>query len=124
MLVGSCPWELSGRKLHRKIKKSQAPSEAEGSAVRLNPKQKPLRVNSRIYPKAFLPRPPAGSLETTSFPTALLLAPTPRSGELRTASFPNNKGFGQDLRTHCSALTFVQSFFHSLKASARFEVNE
>ena len=41
MLVGRCVWELSGRKLQRKIKKSQAPSEAdlprravEGSAVR------------------------------------------------------------------------------------------
>src|ERR1700733_14322381 len=40
MLVGRCFWELSDRKLHRKIKKSQPPSEAdlsrhavEGSAV-------------------------------------------------------------------------------------------
>jgi hypothetical protein len=33
MLVGRCFWELSGRKLHRKIKKSQTPTEAEGSAV-------------------------------------------------------------------------------------------
>jgi hypothetical protein len=33
MLVGRCSWELSGRKLQRKIKKSQTPSEAEGSAV-------------------------------------------------------------------------------------------
>ena len=43
MLVGRCSWELSGRKLHRKIKRSQTPSEAglsrlprlavEGSAV-------------------------------------------------------------------------------------------
>ncbi|MEA3005079.1 MAG: hypothetical protein QOI94_348 [Acidobacteriaceae bacterium] len=28
MLVGRCSWELSGRKLHRKIKRSQTPSEA------------------------------------------------------------------------------------------------
>jgi hypothetical protein len=34
MLVGRCSWELSGRKLHRKIKKSRTPSEASGSAVR------------------------------------------------------------------------------------------
>jgi hypothetical protein len=33
MLVGRCSWELSDRKLQRKIKKSQTPSEAEGSAV-------------------------------------------------------------------------------------------
>ena len=33
MLVGRCSWELSGRKLHRKTKKSQTSSEAEGSAV-------------------------------------------------------------------------------------------
>jgi hypothetical protein len=33
MLVGRCSWELSGRKLQRKIKKSQTPSAAEGSAV-------------------------------------------------------------------------------------------
>jgi hypothetical protein len=33
MLPGGCPWELSGRKLQRKLKRSQTPSEAEGSAV-------------------------------------------------------------------------------------------
>jgi hypothetical protein len=27
MLVGGCSWELSGRKLHRKIRKSQTPEE-------------------------------------------------------------------------------------------------
>src|SRR6201998_26352 len=33
MLPSGYSWELSGRKLQRKLKKSQAPSEAEGSAV-------------------------------------------------------------------------------------------
>jgi hypothetical protein len=33
MLVGRCPSELSSHKLHAKSKKSQPPSEAEGSAV-------------------------------------------------------------------------------------------
>ena len=40
MLVGRCFWELSDRKLQRKIKKSQPPSEAEGSAVSLHPQPK------------------------------------------------------------------------------------
>jgi AcrR family transcriptional regulator len=30
------------------------PSEAEGSAVRLNPKQKPPRVSSQVLPKTFV----------------------------------------------------------------------
>ena len=29
MLIGRCSWELSGRKLHRKIKKSQTPRRAD-----------------------------------------------------------------------------------------------
>jgi hypothetical protein len=37
---------VNATKFHRK----SGVSAAEGSAVRLNPKQKPLRVNSRIYP--------------------------------------------------------------------------
>jgi hypothetical protein len=38
MLVGRCSSELSSHKLQAKSKKSQAPSEAEGSAVSLAPK--------------------------------------------------------------------------------------
>ena len=53
--------------------------------MRLNPKQKPLRVNSRIYPKGFVPHPPDHASVGTD----------PRSGELRTASFPSTKVLGK-----------------------------
>jgi hypothetical protein len=83
--------------------------------VRLNPKQKPLRVNSRIYPKGFVAHPPDRSMETTKLADRASVGADTRNGELRTASFLSNKGSGQDLRTHSWGLLFgVQAHRRSL----------
>jgi hypothetical protein len=53
------------------------PERSRGTCGAPEPQTKALRVNSRIYPKRFVPHPPDRSLETTNFSTGLLLAPTP-----------------------------------------------
>ena len=53
------------------------PERSRGTCGAPEPQTKALRVNSRIYPKRFVPHPPDRSLETTSYSTGLLLAPTP-----------------------------------------------
>jgi hypothetical protein len=62
MLVGRCSWELSGRKLQRKIQKSQTPSVPEGSAV---PRTSP--ANAKYYAQTKLSsRPERGGFACTS----------------------------------------------------------